>query len=328
MPRSPSPLPDSLSDSFSCADARARGVSVSRLRAKDLSAPHRGVRTRPAAHDSDEPDPSPFARDRAARLALLRRVDAFSVVMHPKAFFIGRTAAVILGLPVQHPPRADLCVGVLAPARPPRAEGIAARQLSAAQVTVRTHDGRPVSSPASTWAMLAGDLDERDLVRVGDAIVRIPRGDAGRRRPERRLATLAELSAAATVPQRRHGTRLVAALALIREGSMSPLETDFRLDSVAGGLPEPELDVEIRDDRGRLLGISEVVYRPYRTIVEIEGDHHRTDRAQWHRDIEKYAAYAAVGWEVVRLTSLHVRGREPRATGIVREVLLRRGWTP
>ena len=94
------------------------------------------------------------------------------------------------------------------------------------------------------------------------------------------------------------------------------------------GLPEPELDVEIRDASGSLCGITEIVYRKYRTLVEIEGDHHRTDQQQWDRDIEKYAAYVAEGWEVVRLTSRHIRGSHPRAVAIVREVLKRRGWRP
>ncbi|MDQ1217272.1 hypothetical protein [Microbacterium arborescens] len=41
--------------------------------------------------------------------------------------------------------------------------------------------------------------------------------------------------------------KLVEALGLIREGAMSPLETDFRLAAVAAGLPEPLLDQDIRD---------------------------------------------------------------------------------
>ncbi len=47
---------------------------------------------------------------------------------------------------------------------------------------------------------------------------------------------------------------------------------------------------------------------------------------QWVRDIEKYAAYVAEGWEVVRLTSAHVRGG--RAPSMVCEVLRRHGWVP
>ena len=86
--------------------------------------------------------------------------------------------------------------------------------------------------------------------------------------------------------------------------------------------------MEIRDTAGSLCGITEIVYPEYRTLVEIEGDHHRTDQKQWDRDIEKYATYVAEGWEVVRLTSRHIRGPHPRAVAIVRDVLKRRGWRP
>ena len=67
--------------------------------------------------------------------------------------------------------------------------------------------------------------------------------------------------------------------------------------------------------------------RGWADLVEVEGDHHRTDRRQWDRDIEKYNAYAALGWEVVRLTSTHVRGAK-RGVSLVRDALLRNGWRP
>jgi hypothetical protein len=176
--------------------------------------------------------------------------------------------------------------------------------------------------------MLGAELGVRDLVVLGDSIVRVPRSDRGVLLPDECLGTIAELDHAVAAGRRVGIAKLRDALHLIRVGSASPLETEYRLDAAEAGLPDPELDVEIRDGGGKLLGISEVVYRRCRTVVEIEGDHHRTDRRQWNHDIDKYAAYAAEGWEVVRLTSQHIRGPQPRAVGVVRSVLLRRGWTP
>ena len=172
--------------------------------------------------------------------------------------------------------------------------------------------------------MLARDFSVRQLVVVGDAIVNVPRDRAGIPCPEARLATIDDLTAAVSAGRRLGAARLRSAHALVRVGSMSPSETRFRLDAGAHGLPEPELDVEIRGPGGRLLGISEVVYPRWRVVVEVEGDHHRTSRRQWTRDIEKYAAYAAEGWEVVRLTGEHVR--TARAVGLVADALTRRGW--
>jgi hypothetical protein len=106
---------------------------------------------------------------------------------------------------------------------------------------------------------------------------------------------------------------------------MSPLETDFRLLALGEALPEPVLDAEIRDASGRLLGIADALYKRYAVIVEIEGDHHRTSREQWLRDLQKHAAYAAAGYELVRLGARQIRGRGARSR-VVRAVLERRGW--
>lgn len=100
------------------------------------------------------------------------------------------------------------------------------------------------------------------------------------------------------------------------------------MDAATDGLPDPVLDVEIRNSRGRLLGVTEIAYPEFRVLVEVEGDHHRVSRDQWNRDIDKYAAYVAEGYEVVRLTSAHIRGEHPTATAVVREVLSRHGWRP
>ncbi|WP_141939427.1 hypothetical protein [Microbacterium sp. SLBN-154] len=242
--------------------------------------------------------------------------------MQPTAFFAGTTAAVLFGAPLAH--GSDLSVGVLAPHRAPRGRGVKGVKVPPHLVSVVRHLELPMSSPASTWAMLGRELSVRQLVIVGDAFVRIPRDASGSPQPHRRLASIAQLHRAIDAGRRFGIASLREAAGLIRVGSSSPLETEFRLDMESARLPQPELDVEIRDDRGRLVGITELVLRAFRVVVEVEGDHHRTDRRQWHRDIEKYAAYAALGWEVVRVTSHHVRD----GSGVqrLREVLLRRGW--
>ncbi|MDL5350211.1 hypothetical protein [Microbacterium sp. zg-YB36] len=323
----PAPLPPGLGDVFARADAVAAGVTARRLRARDLQAPFRGSRERmPPAPDREAAasEVEPATLDVVFREQVLRCARAYVPVMAPHAFFAARTAAVIHGLPLE--PGEDLDVAVVAPHRAPRRRGIRGTKVDAALVAVREHAGLRVTSPASTWAMLGAELGVRELVRLGDAIVRVPRDAGGAPLPQERLGSLAQLTAAAAAGRRRGAASLREALTLIRVGSSSPLETDFRLDAAAAGLPEPELDVEIRDRRGRLLGISEFAYPQFCTVVEVEGDHHRTNRRQWNRDIEKYAAYVAEGWEVVRLTSLHIRGRHPRAVDIVAGVLRRHGW--
>lgn len=328
MPRSPTLLPLDLGETFACAAAIGQGVSPKRLRAHDLEAPFHGTRLRARRPQPDSPfgDDAPLARDRARRREVLRRAHAYAQVMPPGSFFSGRTAAVIHGAPVEHGPELD--VAVFAPARAPRGRGIRGIKVSPALAHTTQYDGLRVATPASAWAMLSAQLTVLELVVLGDALVQVPRDFTGARHPERALATPRQLARAVAAGRRPGVPRLRAALALVRVGSSSPLETEYRLDAAACGLPDPLLDVEIRDARRLLLGISEVAYPRYRTIVEIEGDHHRTSRTQWDRDIDKYRAYAAEGWEVVRLTSRHLRCSPPRGATTVREVLVRHGWDP
>jgi hypothetical protein len=272
-------------------------------------------------------DHAPLARDRMLRARVLRDARAYAEVMAPHAFFAARTAAVLYGLPVWH--GAELDVAVFTPARAPRRVGIRGRKMTPGFVSVRMLEGLRLVTPVSSWAMLGTELSERDLIRLGDAIVKVPRGAGGRPRPDLQLATLDELRSAALEPGRPGRTRLLRALAHIRVGSMSPLETDTRLETRAAGLPESELDVEIRAAAGgRLLGISDMRYRAYRVLVEVEGDHHRTDPAQWARDIEKLAAYAAEGYETVRVTAAQVRTHPDKAVALIRAALIRGGWRP
>ncbi|WP_194396513.1 hypothetical protein [Microbacterium atlanticum] len=326
MPRVPRPLPPELGDAFAYADARRAGVTRRRLRAQDCEAPFRGVRLLTRPDRIEEAADAPLARDRIQRADVTRRARGLQQVMPAHAFFATETAAVLWGVPVSH---GDLlAVAVPAPHRAPRRQGVRGLQVDPGLVRVSDCGGVRVSSPASTWAMLGSILTLRELVTAGDAFVRIPRDDREKPLPHRSLTSIEQLQRATAAGPRKGAARLRAALELIRVGSSSPLESEYRLDAAGAGLPEPQLDVEIRDAAGRLLGISEVVYPHQRTVVEIEGDHHRTSRAQWNRDIEKYASYAQAGWEVVRLTSAHIRGRHPRAISIVRATLLRRGWEP
>lgn len=329
MPRRPLPLPSSLGPSFTRAEALAAGVTPGRLRAKDLERPFHGVRIVAGAR-SKESDAGPLGADRLARADLLAEARAIAKALPPHAFFTGRTAAVLLGAPLAR--GAELVVGVPAPARAVRRRGVHGVKVAPHLVHVIEREGLRLASPASAWASLGGELSVRDLVVVGDALVRIPRTDGGRPDPGARLATIDQLRHAVDAGRRVGIGALREAISHIRVGSASPLETEYRLDALAAGLPEPELDVEIRDASGRFLGITEIVHRAQRVLVEVEGDHHRTSHAQWDRDIEKYGAYVAAGWEVVRLTARHIRGAcpgaEPRAVRMVRDVLMRRGWHP
>lgn len=332
MPVPPSPLPSGLGDAFTAHDARAAGVSRGRLRASDLEAPFRGVR----AVRGSLLQPTEREEDAVAFERIRRQARAYATTMVSHAFFAGRTALALRGVIGRHGPTLE--VAVLSPLRAPRMTGVCGRRISPELVDTEPvdtgllgaeHRGRLlIATPATAWAMLAAEVGEAELVRLGDAIVRIPRDRYARHHPELQIASIEDLAAAVERGRRPGIRRLRRALERVRVGSMSRLETDFRLSASDAGLPEPDLDVEIRDGRGRLIGIADAAYRPQRVLVEVEGDHHRTDRHQWARDIEKHAAYAAEGWELVRLTSAHIRGAQASAPALLRATLRRRGWRP
>lgn len=324
--RTPRPLPAALGESFACAEAIAHDVTRRRLRAGDLEAPFRGARLRreDAAEGRDAAAGEPLALDRRYRKTILRAAHAYASVAPAGSFFVGAAALAAHGLPMRGEwVGRPLAVAVHPPAHAPRGRGVRGVKVSPRMVRVCEIDGLRVADAVTAWALCGSWLPLDHLVVLGDALVRVPRDERGRPHPELRHATIDRLGQAAAVPWRRGRERLVAALELIRVGSMSPLETECRLVVTRSGLPEPDLDVEIRADDGRLIGICDGVYRPQRVAIEVEGGHHRTSDRQWNRDLDKYAALAAAGWEVVRLTSRHIRGPWPQAPQLVRAALER-----
>ncbi|MGB4779454.1 hypothetical protein [Microbacterium sp.] len=324
MPRTPAPLPHGLGDAFATKNALARGATRRRLRARDLEAPFHGARRPRRTAPLHPADDEPFARDRAQRDETIRRARAYAAVMPDGAFFAGRTALALRGLPVTTGP--ELEVAVFSPRRAPRGRGIRGRRIDPKLAHVELVEGLPTTTVASAWAMLGGELSVRELIILGDAIVHVPRNRAGTLQPERAFATIEQLARAIDAGIRRGAPKLRAALPRIRVGSASPVETEFRLDAEEAGFPAPLLDVEVFDARGRRIGITEVVFPDQKVAVEVEGDHHRSDPAQWERDLEKYAAYADAGIEPVRVSGKQVRRRT--AVERVRRALIRRGWKP
>lgn len=309
------PVPEHLGTKFRVRDARAAGLTPARLTARDLDRPFWGVRTTGDFRDAVDDPPGRGAQ-------ALQRALAYAPRMSPRSFYVLHSAALILGLPIPIPEDLPVHVGVHAPHRAPRGAGVRGHQVPPALVDVQEVNRLRVTTPASTWAQLAAALSVRDLVAVGDAIVRIPRRAGGMTGdPSSALGTIEHLRAAVSAGRRVGIGRLREALPLIRQGCSSRPETHLRLDLAAAGLPVPALDFEVRDGRGRLLGISEIAFPAFRVAVEYEGDQHRVDKRQWNRDIEKYRDYQAAGWSVVRITADNLYGAGANPSDLVRNAL-------
>ena len=302
MPR-PQSLPPVLRDRpFAVSEARAHGVTPGRLRGNDLARPFRGVRTgaAPAGH--------------------LEACRAYAAKMRGAEHFSHASAAHAHGLAL--PWRfydEPVHVTAVLPAGRPRGRGVRGHSIAPALARVVSVRGLRVSHPVEAWCELATGLTLLELVAVGDALVQ-------RRHP---LATLDELADAVDRWRGRRGCiALARALPLVRSRTDSWEETMLRLDLAAAGLPEPEVNGEIRTPRGALVAYGDLVFRPYKVLAEYDGEQHRTDSAQYSRDVDRLDDLARLGWRTVRFTRRHRNGARLERIERVRAALVAGGWCP
>jgi hypothetical protein len=102
---------------------------------------------------------------------------------------------------------------------------------------------------------------------------------------------------------RRGIRRARIALSLVDPGAESPRETWLRLLLVRAGFPPPRTQLPVYDGYGGLAAVLDMGWEDLKLAVEYEGDHHRTDRRQFNRDIRRAEAVAELGWIVLRVTA-------------------------
>ncbi len=297
------PLPDEFGGrAFLVNEARDAGVGRSRLAGSDLDKPFWGIRA-PVASGGDL---------EALCAALTRR-------MPPHAFFTHVTAAQLMRFPLPRRLEATrpLHVGIAEPGRAVDARGIVGHRLRIAPAELAAWGALRHTGPVRTWLDLASGLSLVELVAVGDHIVH----------REHPLATLHELTdALGRYPSRRGLVRARVALPLLRIGAESPRESALRVIIVLAGLPEPGCNVNIFDSQGRFLARGDLVYPEFRLVLEYQGDHHRTDRAQWRRDIRRVQSVEDAGWQMLQFTDDDLRNPAELVERIERR-LRTRGWT-
>jgi very-short-patch-repair endonuclease len=285
---------------FTVAEALDAGVTRQRLRRSDLHAPFHGARV--AAMPAT-------LHDRCRALAPLLEADQF--VSHI-------TSAALWGLPL---PARYASTGV-----PLHVTSIRRREPRRAGVTghrdPRAPDPAclgpiPVSAPVRAWTECRTLLELDDLVVVGDALVGRWSEIAGASG-----LPLRDLEAASAACLGRGTRRLQESLALVRVGSRSPAETRLRLLLARGGIPEPELNFEARTPRGAWLGIVDFAFPDVRLGLEYEGEHHFSDIATFHADIERRERFAEAGWRTIRVTSEHLRQPDALVARVRRHLLL------
>ena len=266
---------------FAASEARAFGISASRLRASELRAPIRGIREPRASNDSFE--------------TLISR---YAAHMADDEHFSHVTAAKLYGIPLpRHLENLPIIhISVHEPAFPPRVRGIIGHRLSV-PIAPRLRGGLQMISPARTFTQLAAVLSHDDLVIAGDFLV-------GRKTP---LCTMEELAAAVKSMGPARGV-LAARIALpeVRRGTDSPMETRTRLMIACAKLPEPVIGYTVRDANGDFIGTPDLAYVRERIAIEYQGSDHWMNPAVFADDIERRILFERAGWIVILVIADHI----------------------
>jgi very-short-patch-repair endonuclease len=99
------------------------------------------------------------------------------------------------------------------------------------------------------------------------------------------------------------------------------METRLRMLLVLNGLPRPEVQVTIRDDRGSFLGRPDLYYREHRLGLEYDGETHRASLVE---DNRRQNRLLMAGIRLLRFTAADVLRRPDRVLAQVRDLLLKR----
>lgn len=271
---------------FTVATARTAGVTWKMLQGRRFCSPTRGVYAPAGALDD-----------------LRSATEAALAVLPPTTLVTGVTGLQLMGVDVGAP--APLRFVTTWPRQVRR------RGIRVTRVTVLPPAYGPAASPEHCWMVAALELDLLQLVTAGDWLIRLS------------LTTRRNLAACLDSSSSRGSAAARPALKLVRARVDSPRETWLRLCLVLAGLPMPDCNPTI--EGVSINGRVDLLFVAFRVIVEYEGDQHRTDAKQWHRDIDRVESFGGVGYLTVRVTKEHAR--QPRRLVLrVYDVLRSRGY--
>jgi hypothetical protein len=253
---------------FTTAQARTFGVTRSALR----SAPWRHVFRDVWVHE-DVPD------SRALRFAAVR------LILPDGAFVCGLTADWLYGIDVQDP-RGDLIwIGCRTGCRLRARAGCTVREISVEDHDLQLIDGIWVTTPCRTVFDSGRWLTLVEGVVVADALTH-----AG-------LVTVDQLREYARRHRGLRGVRRFDRVVDLTEPkSESPMETRVRLLLVLAGLPRPEAQLKILDEREKPFARADLGYREQRLLIEYDGSWHFATR---RADDRRRDRLRDLGWTVI-----------------------------
>lgn len=208
----------------------------------------------------------------------------------PGAAFSGRTAAWLHGLDVE--PCDPIEVTIPEPVGSGRRAGTAVCRaaLSSQEIVLRRR--LPATSALRTLVDLGGRNPLTEGVVAADLFLH-----AG-------LVLMEQMhDYIAAHPGTKGIARLRRALGLAEPSAESAMETRLRMLLVLARLPRPEVQVSIKDDRGRFLGRPDLLYRRQRLAIEYDGGTHRDRMVE---DNRRQNGLVGAGYRLLRFTAADV----------------------
>lgn len=159
--------------------------------------------------------------------------------------------------------------------------------LAADQIT--SLGGLPVTTRVRTAFDLGRHLGRTEALARLDALMWNQRFDIAE------VTELADLS-----PRLRGIAQLRELLPLVDGGAASPRESAIRLTLHDNGFPRPETQFPVLDG-SRPVAFLDLAYPEYGVAVEYDGDHHRTNRWTYVKDIARLRMLEQRDWIVIRV---------------------------
>ena len=234
-----------------------------------------------------------------------------ALLIHPKgAWASHHTAAQLYGVVVPHTSLTHVSVQRAKDRR--WAKGLKPHVAPPGE-HAQVHRGVRVSKPVRLFIELASLLDLVDLVVAGDSLVRVFNWDADGLR-----------AALAARTDYWSGAARYAAT-FVRDEVDSPMETRLRLLIVLAGLPEPKVNVKIRDADGVVVVRFDLAYPDLRVAVEYDGRQHVEILAQWEDDDERREFLDDIEWRILKVRSAGIYVEPGRTVERVWRVLRSKG---
>lgn len=291
--------------SFTRGEGLAAGATNSRLRAKSLCTPSRGIRV-------------PIGKLQT----LLDRVRPYTV-LNQRCCISHVTAAQLHGLPLPWFDEDIRAIHLTNPAREaqPRRRGVVGHTTNLNRSEIVYMDGVPVTTPARTFLDLATILTLDQLVAVADFL--ICEHDRPFEPPKMAIVQAATLRSYVDGKHHLRGLAKVrAATDLMRSGVDSPPETQLRLILQRAGLPVFLTNYAIPGDPEVW---PDLACEEFKTCSEYEGEIHKTTQKQLF-DRNRDERTAQRGWLQVKIYQADMRRGNAHVAEMVKKALRRQGW--